>query len=220
MSKQISQRKLVQRIKRKIVRSFDRIKKGYEIVYEEADGCDEHGYKYWVECRNGFSGRSWDINPAIVKSFKLYIKDILENGIEYNRKMYYLDDNLFMQIFPEDLLKRYHIYTFKKNIEFSIKLISEDEFIKVKNNIKNINTIIERINETINNFTIKNRIKAKKILDEKNESNDYFGYLRYLDKQPEWINVFTKHVDSSPRTSIDIFSYASNSRNIIMRKIK
>ena len=68
-----------------------RIKSGYEVQSRELDGCDECGEKYWVECQNGFSGRSWDIDPAIEDDIKCFFKKIREKGIRVNGVMYYLD---------------------------------------------------------------------------------------------------------------------------------
>ena len=59
-----------------------RIKSGYEVQSRELDGCDECGEKYWVECQNGFSGRSWDIDPAIEDDIKCFFKRIKEKGIK------------------------------------------------------------------------------------------------------------------------------------------
>ena len=32
-----------------------RINNGYIVISSYADGCDEYGVKYWVDCRNGWS---------------------------------------------------------------------------------------------------------------------------------------------------------------------
>ena len=74
-----------------ITERIARIKSGYEVQSRESDGFDEYGEKCWVECQNGFSGRSWDIDPAIEDDIKCFFKKIREKGIRVNGVMYYLD---------------------------------------------------------------------------------------------------------------------------------
>ena len=79
-----------QKIKKKIKKDIDNIISGYKVIWEEADGCDEYGIKYWVECKNGFGGRSWDVDPELRKQKKKYIVNIIENGVVYNGMTYYI----------------------------------------------------------------------------------------------------------------------------------
>ena len=55
---------IAKRIKHKILKKIHKIIDGYTVVFSESDGCDEYGYLYWVDCKNGFSGRCYDVSPA------------------------------------------------------------------------------------------------------------------------------------------------------------
>ena len=68
-------------IKRKIDRRIKDIKHQYKVVWSEQDGCDEDGFKYWVECVNGYSGRSWDAHYQMTSEMRDYISYIINNGI-------------------------------------------------------------------------------------------------------------------------------------------
>jgi len=78
------------RVKRKIMQEIASIKDGYEIIEWEQDGCDIDGLKYWVECKNGFSSRSWEVDSACKKAITNYKKNIFEDGITYNGTTYYM----------------------------------------------------------------------------------------------------------------------------------
>jgi hypothetical protein len=66
-----------------------RINKDYEIIEREADGCDEDGIKYWVDCKNGFGGRSWDVPGEILKKKLEIYENISKNGFKYKETTYY-----------------------------------------------------------------------------------------------------------------------------------
>ena len=115
---------LAKRIKRKLVKEVKNIFRGFEVVWEEADGCDEYGSMYWVECRNGFSGRSLDVTPKLISKITEYLKKVASQGIEYNKIHYFLDPNIYFVDFVE----------FGKFIkpDFKIKLITKEEHTKLK----------------------------------------------------------------------------------------
>ena len=121
---------------------------GYEVIWTEADGCDEYGTKYWVECKNGFSGRSWDVRPATIKAIRGYFKKILENGIEYNLERYFIKDDIFNKIFDgsfgANLFRNTLDYT------FNITLIDDEREIRaVKEQIVHISRFVDYIKTKI-----------------------------------------------------------------------
>jgi hypothetical protein len=87
-------------IKRKIDRKIKNIKYQYKVIWSEQDGCDEYGFKYWVECINGFSGRSWEIYSRMRNDINIYINHIVNNGIYVKGKKYYTSNKInFKEIF-------------------------------------------------------------------------------------------------------------------------
>ena len=50
---------VIYNIKKKLLSKIKKLKyiiDGYEVVFEEQDGCDEYGFLYWIECKkNGYS---------------------------------------------------------------------------------------------------------------------------------------------------------------------
>ena len=89
---------LIKRIKRKILRKLNWIIEGYTVLETIADGCDEYGVNYWVVCKNGFDGRSWDIYSSCFQSVQRYLKSVIDDGIVYNNIRYHLDDSLYKDI--------------------------------------------------------------------------------------------------------------------------
>lgn len=111
-----------------------RIANGYEIIYEEADGCDEYGIKYWVECKNEWTGRSWDVAAALFYSQKNYLNNLILNGLTFGGETFYFHPDIVF----EDQLK--------------YKLISPEEhkiYLETYNNLKNIR---ERICKNYNHY--------------------------------------------------------------------
>ena len=51
-------------------KKIDKIKDGYTVIEDEEDGHDECGSLYWVWCKNGWSGRSWELDSKIKKDIK------------------------------------------------------------------------------------------------------------------------------------------------------
>tara|TARA_B100000795_G_scaffold266553_1_gene249915 strand:+ start:228 stop:878 length:651 start_codon:yes stop_codon:yes gene_type:complete len=67
---------------------------GFEIIEYEADGHDNYGQIHWAFCKNGQSSRSYMIKSMCDDSINFYLKEILEDGLEYKGTIYYFDDNL------------------------------------------------------------------------------------------------------------------------------
>jgi len=60
---------------------IDEIKEGYTIEEYEEDGCDDCGSLYWVFCKNGWSGRDWNLDTHLKKDIKAA------------EKLYYINKN-------------------------------------------------------------------------------------------------------------------------------
>ena len=128
---------LAKRIKRKLVKEVKNIFRGFEVVWEEMDGCDSDGPMYWVECRNGFSGRSWDVTPRLINKLDEYLKSVASQGIEYNKIQYLLEPDIYFVRF-----EKFGEFT-KPN--FKIKIITEEEHTALSPLLKYAPIIYERI---------------------------------------------------------------------------
>lgn len=115
-----------------------RIANGYEIIYQYADGCDEYGTKYWVECKNEWSGRSWDVDQALFYSQKIYLNKLVLEGLSFGGEKYYFHPDIVF------------------NDELQYKLITPKEhkiYLEVYNKLENIR---DRICKNYDNY-IKNK---------------------------------------------------------------
>ena len=222
---QVSKKRLVQRIKRKIVRKMVQIINGYIVVWSEADGCDEYGTKYWVECKNGFSGRSWDVRPATIKAIRSYFKEILENGIEYNNNRYYIKDDIFNQIFDGSFASK--LYRNSLDYTFNITLIEDESEIKtIKEQITGITSFVDFIKTKIKQFDANNKEKAYQKLEEYKKSSNYvepkylggsLEYLNFLERRPEYIENFINDSTVAPFTSYEVFNNGMGSNYLIKK---
>tara|TARA_B110001469_G_scaffold123902_3_gene136652 strand:+ start:3444 stop:3956 length:513 start_codon:yes stop_codon:yes gene_type:complete len=71
----------------------------FEIVERIEDGCDEGGILYWVECKNGWHDRSWNLSSAIknsIEEFKMYI---YRYGFLYDSVLYYYTKKSLDEVF-------------------------------------------------------------------------------------------------------------------------
>ena len=208
MEKPISKRKLVKRIKRKIFRQFKYIIDGYTVIFEETDGCDEYGVKYWVECKNGYSCRSWDINQAIINSIKKYIKSILNDGIKYNGIIYHLDEDIYSQIISPEK----SVYLDKVNFNsVYITILTGDKLVERIDTINKIDSFIEKVMMDINHFDKLNKEQAmyKLSIDGCKDNYESFctipSYYTYLKPKPNIYNKFVKNQEYAPKSSIEFF---------------
>ena len=119
---------LHKRIKHKIIKYVQKIIRGYDIIFKEEDGCDEYGFMYWVDCRNGYSSRSWDVSPRMHEDVLLYLQQIASHGIKYNHRRYFLDPEIYFVNFLK--------YDKFVKPDFRIKIISEKEHKKKYNSFK------------------------------------------------------------------------------------
>lgn len=60
-------------------KKIDKIKDGYTVTYDEEDGHDEFGSLYWVWCKNGWSGRSWELDSNLKTDIKNAKKKYYKN---------------------------------------------------------------------------------------------------------------------------------------------
>ena len=66
----------------------------WEVWGCEADGCsEEFGVENWIHC-DAWSGRSWEYEEARRKGLPKDKKFLMENGIEFLGKVYYLDPDM------------------------------------------------------------------------------------------------------------------------------
>ena len=79
-----------------ILRSIKTIQEGYIVRHEEADGCDEYGFKYWVYC-DLWSGRSWDLDEAMRNAFSKNTSNFINNGVKIGNKTHYLNPRMYYQ---------------------------------------------------------------------------------------------------------------------------
>ena len=115
---------LAKRIKRKLLKEIKNIFRGFEIVWEEMDGCDSDGPMYWAECRNGISSRSWEIRSRLKNKLTEYLKQVAIEGIKYNKMQYFLDPKIYFVEFEK-------CGKFTKP-NFNIRIISKEEHAKLK----------------------------------------------------------------------------------------
>ena len=60
-------------------KKIDKIKDGYTVIEDEEDGNDECGSLYWVWCKNGWSGRSWELDSNLKTDIKNSKKKYYKN---------------------------------------------------------------------------------------------------------------------------------------------
>ena len=74
---------------------------GFNSVEQIADGCDKYGFKYWIECKNGYHARSWEVDCAKQRALIQLSTDIYNNGIRFSviedgiktpKRSYYIKD--------------------------------------------------------------------------------------------------------------------------------
>jgi len=75
------------------------INNGFEIVESIADGCDKGGILYWVECKNGWHDRSWNLISAIKKSIEEFKMYIYRYGFLYDSVLYYYTKKSLDEVF-------------------------------------------------------------------------------------------------------------------------
>lgn len=114
---------VIQAIKERIARLED----GFEIESRELDGCDEYGEKYWVECKNGYSGRSWDVDSAMKDDIKCFFKRIKEKGIKVQGETYYLNPEVPLQ---------------ESNLE--VVLIDKSKFMELSKNMRIVKLMLRK----------------------------------------------------------------------------
>lgn len=128
---------------------------GYDVIWQEADGCDEDGFKYWVECKNGFSARSWDISEAMYKSLNYLSNYIYRYGIRFSM--------------IEDGIKGPKRTYFIKDISLNIKILKLSDIVVIDDEEYN-----KRIEE------LEQAIIVKKILNKMLENNSYYRHSNNL----------------------------------------
>ena len=134
-SKKNNKNQVHRKIKQKIGNNLKKIEDGYRIVWQEQDGCDQYGLKYWVDCDNGFSGRSWEIQSSLSKDIRRYLINIIENGIYYKGHIYYIEYTQFPNI----------------TVYNKLKFINKQQY-KKQNQSKEIRSVLTKLLDFLNNF--------------------------------------------------------------------
>jgi len=90
------------------------IEHDFQVMWFEADDCDEYGVMYWVECEGGWSGREWELNSAKHRHFEKRRQNMFLKGIKIGCKVYYLDPVMYSQ-------------SWRDPSSIEVKLISEEQ---------------------------------------------------------------------------------------------
>ena len=133
-------------ITKKIITNFIKMKikkitDGYKIITREEIRIQENKIydnesKYWVECKNGYCGREYDVLIQCNYDINIFKKNCIHNGIKINDIKYYLDPKSF--------------YSDWSSNYFELILISENNFIKYKENIPKLQQLVDKIKNKIN----------------------------------------------------------------------
>ena len=138
---------IMDEIRNIILRSIKTIQEGYIVRHEEADGCDEYGFKYWVYC-DLWSGRSWDLDEAMRNAFFENTSNFINNGVKIGEETYYLNPNMYNQD-----------WTSTKDFQkFKIELLPEDEIEVTQQNVEKIRAIGEKISNKAYDFFKKDKV--------------------------------------------------------------
>lgn len=90
-------------------------KTDWAIQSTEADGCDADGFKYWIECKNGWHDRSWYLKNAKDKTISDLLESYLQNGIALDDKVYHSSKRNNFKSMLERIVKKTkfaeHTYT-------------------------------------------------------------------------------------------------------------
>ena len=99
---------------------------------------------YWIECKNGYSSRSWNLNSRINEDIENFYLRLFIDGIYYGNKRYFIKPSQNISSIKD------------------ITLIDYDEYMIYYNNNKKynmiINTIINKINDSVSDIYHNNRI--------------------------------------------------------------
>tara|TARA_B100001057_G_C22839847_1_gene946626 strand:+ start:176 stop:760 length:585 start_codon:yes stop_codon:yes gene_type:complete len=163
------------KIARKIRHKIKKIKNGYDVASSYNDKFfGEYVNIYY--CKNGFEGESWEIENDMNINILKYKKELIYDGIWYNEKKYYIYGEFYFKSYNDSSL---------------IKLISYDENLKIKENYKKIDSIINNIVLYGDEIDKKKRQYMNYRLNRK--------FLDYYDKI-YMINSATDSVDSFKRS--------------------
>ena len=115
-----------ERLQKEYDKQFQKFIDGYEIIFLEADDCDEQGIMYWAECKNGVGAREWNIEEIKKNDIKNFKKKIIDEGIvSKSKQIYYIN--------PFE-------YFFKDKIE----IISYEEYDESMKNRHKLESILDK----------------------------------------------------------------------------
>lgn len=183
---------------KKVKRIYDmmlsQFKDGYEIVFEEADDCDEHDILYWITCKNGCYGRSYDLNSMIERGRTTFDKRIAEDGLFDGNTTYYIDPD---------------IYYFNGEIE----VISNEVYSRMMLIRGKLQEILDKYNKFLcNEFSMQdhtnkwftNSVKLEKLLVKNNQSILSSGRLMMSCIKRGFTNEENNNVDDIFKTKLGL----------------
>ena len=159
-------------IKKELAEHFNRItkkiKNGYEVIDREEDGCDEYGYLYWVECKNGWSGREHSVNSACRNAIFNKIKEICDKSITIYCKKIYVDDSLANYCKTLSIINKDNINS-----------LTEEEFLNLKSEVLFLNDIKKYLID-VKQKTVKYGIQYKYTFEDILTSNikNFTNYIK------------------------------------------
>jgi len=135
-----------------IKKHIDKIIEGYTIINSYVDGCDEEGPFYWVECKNGFDLRDYDIKSYQKKDIFTYLQFIIKCikiTIDNKTRICQLHESLIFNYFMN-----------KELSENDIKILSNEE-IQNRNQLeKKLIIIKDKFLKGLDNFYSGDRPKG------------------------------------------------------------
>ena len=156
MDSKSAPRHIERKVAKRVRHILKKIEKGYDVVDSYEDGCDEYGIIRYYYCNKGFEGESWQLDECLESAIIKKKNQIINEGIVYNGKRYYIHPNLYTS--------RYHDDNF-------VKIISEKEYFNMYDIKTNIETFIKKIKEKIDR-------DYKNIWDDNNKKSSIFIRLR------------------------------------------
>ena len=187
---------VISRIVKKIIYTINKIKYGFNIIpgSYEADGCDEYGTKYWIECYNGWGGRDWEVPSEIDRRIIEMLDNINNNGIDIDGNTYYLTSIRYIR-------------SSKRMYNKDIFIIPKYEFKLRQLEKKKLKIILSKISPSVINT--KNYVYKYKLDHINTNSLDEFKYSLALCFKYNFILteiLQQSHLDKSELEMIDIDS--------------
>ena len=171
-----------------------KIKDGYEIISSEEDGCDEYGYMYWVDCKNGWNGRKHELKSKYTSEIYQTIKYLCSKQISIYCKKVYVDDNILLICKNLIKLNKEHI-----------NILSEEEFLEKEYEVLLLNKIKNFLID-IKTTSIKYHLQYKYPIEDilTSNINNFINYINLNTYSYSLKEFITKGLDSFISKNKDI----------------